>query len=127
MRLYGNTPDKSKVIRMLIEQKQIDINGIDNFQATHLMNAVERGEYELVETLLSLKADWRKVDHVGNPVLTRVCEKSSVYPALTEEDRIRTIQVLIKYGADKNAKDYMGRDCRDMAERDGFLKLAEIF
>ena len=33
----GNTPDKSKVIRMLVEQKHIDINGIDNFQATPLM------------------------------------------------------------------------------------------
>gem|GEM_PF-2974687 len=123
----GNIPDKSKVIRMLIEQKQIDINEIDNFQATPLMNAVERGEYELVETLLSLKADWRKVDHVGNPVLTRVCEKSSVYPALTEEDRIRTIQVLIKYGANKNTKDFLGRDCKELASENGFRKLVELF
>jgi ankyrin repeat protein len=123
----GSNPDKSNVIRMLVESKLVEIDGIDNFQATPLMNAVERGEYELVETLLSLKADLKKVDHVGNPVLTRVCEKSSVYPDVTEEDRIRTVQVLLKNGADKNAKDYLGRDCREMAERDGFKKLSEMF
>ncbi|MBK8394859.1 MAG: ankyrin repeat domain-containing protein [Leptospiraceae bacterium] len=123
----GNISDKSKVIRMLVEENLSDIDGVDNFQATPLMNAVERGEYDLVETLLSLKADLKKVDHVGNPVLMRVCEKSSLNPDLTEEARIKTIKVLLKNGADKNAKDYLGRDCREMAERDGFKKLAEIF
>ena len=123
----GNMLDKSKVIRMLVEQNLVDLDGIDNFQATPLMNAVERGEHELVETLLSLKANLKKVDHVGNPVMTRICEKSSLYPDITEEARIRTVQVLLKNGADKNAKDYLGRDCREMAERDGFRNLAEIF
>lgn len=123
----GNTSDKSKVIRMLVEQNLVVIDAPDNFQATPLMNAVERGEHELVETLLSLKADWRKVDHVGNPVITRICEKSSLYPDVSEDARLRTVQILLKNGADRDAKDYLRRDCGEMAERDGFRKLAEFF
>lgn len=123
----GNIPNKSKVIRMLVEQNLVDIDETDNYQTTPLMNAVERGEYELVETLLALKADLKKVDHVGNPVLTRICEKSTLNPDIKEEDRIQTIQTLLKYGSDKRAKDYLGRDCKELANANGFLKLANLF
>lgn len=50
-----------------------------------------------------------------------------MYPEVTEEDRIRTIQVLIKNGADKNTKDFLGRDCKELASENGFRKLVELF
>jgi len=119
----GIIPDKIKVLSLLVEKKLLDIDSTDRFSATPLMNAVERGEYQVAEALLSLNADLRKVDHVGNPVLTRACEKTSLYPDLNEEDRIRTVQVLLKYGADKNTKDYLGRDCFELARENGWKKL----
>ncbi|MDX1960280.1 MAG: ankyrin repeat domain-containing protein [Leptospiraceae bacterium] len=123
----GNVSDKIKVIQMLAEKKLIDIDSLDNFQISPLMIAVDRGEHELVEALLSLKADFSKVDHVGNPVLTRACELSSVYPNVNEEDRIQTSKILLKYGLDKFSKDYLGRDCPTLAKENKFLKLEKFF
>ena len=75
----GSMPDKIKVIQMLAEKNLVSVDITDKFNATPLMNAVERGESQVAETLLTLNADFRRVDHVGNPILTRVCEKTSLF------------------------------------------------
>lgn len=123
----GLPADKITVLQMLKDKNLTDVHATDNFKATPLMYAAERGGFLVAEYLLQQKADPEQKDSVGNKALTRACSVSSLYPDVPETARIKTVNVLLRYGAIKNTRDYLGRSCYELAKEAGYKNIMKLF
>ncbi len=107
MQGYG---DKSEAVRLLIE-KGADFNQMDKRGLSPFISAVENGEAPYVAIMLAAGADPNAKTKTDDqkPALNLLAEAGTYDTYLTEENRQKTIQLLIDKGVNLNAADALGR------------------
>ncbi len=70
--IYASTDGNVAAIKFLCESKSLNVNYIDNYGRTALMDAAGRGQSQIVEMLLKQGADMSLKDNWGQDALGRV-------------------------------------------------------
>ena len=96
------------------------VNAISGIRIFPLLVALCEENIELVELLLELGANVDARDTTGETILLRAF---SLFPRL---DLYSIVRLLVKYGADLNARDKSLRSSLHLAEYTGWLEVAEM-
>ncbi|MFN7095614.1 MAG: ankyrin repeat domain-containing protein, partial [Burkholderiales bacterium] len=102
-RLILNIWNKDQILSDLIiwlKEQGLNINEKDNDGLTPFNYAIEKGNFNLADTLINLGAGWRTCDHQGNTCLHRAVD--------TYNPKIETIKWLINRGLNINEKNQEG-------------------
>lgn len=122
----GSTANQVTCLRLLRRQGLFDANATGNFGTTPLMIAAERGNFEVVSLLLEYGAAVNQQDESKSTALHKACDKTIIYPDTSEAARIAVLKRLVKAGGIPSARNSSGDNCKSLAERAGFGRLADF-
>ena len=98
-----------EILKLLLEQKNIDINAICDTSDSPLSLALKKKNYEAVELLLKKGADPDIfITEVGCEDEEGYIPESLLYLSIFDKDNFKMFKLLLKYGANINLKDKNG-------------------
>jgi len=105
-----------EIIKILLEDPNLDIDFANNRQRTALMTAVGRGHLEIVKILLAAGANVNALDYHGSNSLMMALEGSHT----------KIAEILIKSGININAIDNFGQTALLFAAQNGELEIVKM-